>query len=218
MLSKIRRIWGRTGFTLIELLVVIAIIALLASMLLPALSKARDKARAIKCISNLRQCGLAMHMYASDNDGWTAIAVCGEPGIGWSRWSEPLYNLGYITNRDICVCPSYAPRKYFDIYQTYGICLVSPSKRVNTPPETTYIYLHKADPNAILFVDSIYRMIATGVIVGEVQHCFGGLFGTTGSAHLRHSGRANALFVDGHAEACDGAKFEEQGIDWYSSE
>jgi len=60
---------GRPGFTLVELLVVVSIISLLAALLLPALAKARDSGRKAVCISNLRQIGVAIHVYADDHHG-----------------------------------------------------------------------------------------------------------------------------------------------------
>ncbi|MBI1367055.1 MAG: prepilin-type N-terminal cleavage/methylation domain-containing protein [Planctomycetes bacterium] len=113
---------ARYGFTLIELLVVVAIIALLISILLPSMSRAREVARITRCASNLRQQGLAANMYAQTYKGWLPPYSSGAGGLDtglvvthWTRWFRTgntwqnlgkLYATKYITDGPNFYCPS----------------------------------------------------------------------------------------------------------------
>lgn len=90
-----RRFYVKTGFTLVELLAVIAIIMILIGFLMPALKSTRARASMTKCMNNLKQIGIALHIYAIDNDG---------DFPPWASWGSKLYP-NYVDDENVFDCP-----------------------------------------------------------------------------------------------------------------
>jgi prepilin-type N-terminal cleavage/methylation domain-containing protein/prepilin-type processing-associated H-X9-DG protein len=214
------------GFTLIELLVVIAIIAILAAILFPVFAQAREQARKTSCLSNSRQIGNAMMMYAQDYDETLPMYWDETPGIpnGWplGYWHNQLSP--YIKNYQIFVCPSAKPGPERSVDTGEG----TPEERLTLRHRGSgsygwnYWYLGRersislaqiASPSETIAVAEITRMRNAGVVY-PAPNCVGGSYPPGWETAIsetdrklywdqfsdRHMGGNNLTFVDGHAK------------------
>jgi prepilin-type N-terminal cleavage/methylation domain-containing protein/prepilin-type processing-associated H-X9-DG protein len=192
----------RRAFTLIELLVVIAIIAILAALLLPALSRAKESARSIQCLGQMRQLGLAVRLYAEDNGDEFPRSQHSAFSHGQLTWGRALApQLGFTTTSwtnllaGVYHCPSdrrtngwsYGLNVYFELGpdddyegkpQTWRSAAAVPH------PSTTILFAENASA-ADHIMPNFWTASQDAVDV----------------ASRRHGRQSNYTFVDGHAEA-----------------
>ncbi|MCE5239627.1 DUF1559 domain-containing protein [bacterium] len=205
----------RRGFTLIELLVVIAIIAILAAILFPVFAKAREKARAASCQSNLKQMGVALIMYNNDYDETNLkrrVSSTAPTSMFWYNVIQP-----YVKNTQLNLCPSYPwnggwctscdPCRPNSTRSYDMACEGSLRSMANGPRESEI----QAAATTMWVFDCYCEYSANPIATRYSVGWF--LTNQTGVAAWRHNQGMNVCFVDGHVKWVKWIKASDLSID-----